>query len=156
MFLAGLGRNIPKWHSCEFCGRRITPRGQLLGPSDGTTKRHYLDWPQPSCLNNFQCKWRIVRLGLRLPVAVEQEAVPDRAKEKTEPTVKGAYDPVLTPNAETGAPSRSWMDTADTLWKLSPWVAGAFLVLAFLPSLISSCHKGTDICYTGRSNFPCY
>jgi hypothetical protein len=44
----------------------------MLAPSDGTTTRRYLEWPQPDCLKNSQCKWRIVRLGLRLPVAVDE------------------------------------------------------------------------------------
>jgi hypothetical protein len=44
----------------------------MLAPSDGTTMRRYLEWPQPDCLKNSQCKWRIVRLGLRLPVEVKE------------------------------------------------------------------------------------
>src|ERR1700756_3523802 len=53
----------------------------MLAPSDGTTMRRYLEWPQPDCLKNSQCKWRIVRLGLRLPVEVKEP------KEKTEETL---------------------------------------------------------------------
>jgi hypothetical protein len=45
----------------------------MLAPSDGTTMRRYLEWPQPDCLKNSQCKWRIVRLGLRLSVEVKEQ-----------------------------------------------------------------------------------
>ena len=100
----------------------ISLSGQLLS-AEGNAQ--YLEWPQIPCLKTVQCEWRKLRLVLKLPVAIEITPDHDRLKPNSnQATVAGR-----TKHKERWVP----MDTLDKIWKLVPWVAGAFLILFLTP-----------------------
>jgi hypothetical protein len=48
------------------------------------------------------------------------------------------------------------METLDKIWKATPWIAGAFLLIVALLSLLDSMRpSGPEICWDGRSNSRC-